>query len=111
MSKNIAIRTCIVSREQLPKSDLMRFVLVNGIVELDKYGNINGRGANMCKSLEIYDKGVESDAFTRAFKQKIGEENLKDLRVTVVKYLNREALKDKDGIVKVRVKGNKISLG
>jgi len=44
--KKIPLRTCVVTREKLPKQQLVRIVrTVDGTIEIDMSGKRNGRGA------------------------------------------------------------------
>ena len=42
--KNIPYRMCVVSREKLPKKDLIRIVYNDGKVNIDLTGKQNGKG-------------------------------------------------------------------
>lgn len=55
-TKKIPIRTCVVSKEACPKSELLRIVRTpNGNVEIDTTpnGKMNGRGAYIKKDIDI----------------------------------------------------------
>jgi hypothetical protein len=44
--KKIPLRTCIVTKEKLPKEQLVRIVRTSdGLIEIDETGKRNGRGA------------------------------------------------------------------
>ena len=44
--KKIPLRTCVITREKLPKKDLLRIVRTpEGEVLVDETGKMNGRGA------------------------------------------------------------------
>lgn len=52
--KKIPMRTCVITHEKLPKSDLIRVVRTpNGDVLVDTTGKINGKGAYLKKDLEV----------------------------------------------------------
>lgn len=62
-TKKIPMRSCIVTREKLPKGDLVRIVRTpDDKVVVDLTGKVNGRGAYLKK-----DKGV----FAQAKKSKV----------------------------------------
>lgn len=66
--KKIPMRTCVVTREKLPKGQLVRVVRTpEGNVIIDLSGKANGRGAYLKKDKEVIDK---------AQKQKVIEKNL-----------------------------------
>lgn len=110
MSKNkkkyVPMRMCIQTREKLPKRELARFVYITdkNKVIFDPHGKARGRGANLKKSLEIFDQAVSSNAFTRAFKTKISKENLAEIREEFEKFLTRDSLKNDQQKVSVRIK-------
>lgn len=106
MIKHIPMRTCIVTREKLPKGELVRFVYLSEEEKIvfDPQGKARGRGANLKKSLDVFDKAVQSNAFARAFKVKVTPEQLAPLRDELAQYLEREKLRGDSESVTVRVK-------
>ena len=65
--KKIPMRTCIVTKESLPKKDLIRIVKTpEGNVIIDETGKSNGRGAYLKKDLEIIKKAQKSKVLNRA---------------------------------------------
>ena len=55
--KKIPLRTCIISREKLPKRELLRIVRTpEGNVVIDLTGKANGRGAYIKKDVSIIQK-------------------------------------------------------
>ena len=52
--RKIPLRTCVVTKEVLPKKELLRIVRTkeDGVVA-DETGKINGRGAYIKKSMEV----------------------------------------------------------
>ena len=57
--KKIPLRRCVVTKEQLPKSELIRIVKnKENIVFLDLTGKANGRGAYIRKK-KILEKALE----------------------------------------------------
>ena len=58
--KKIPMRTCVITHEKLPKSDLIRVVRTpNGDVLVDTTGKINGKGAYLKKDLEVIKSAKE----------------------------------------------------
>ena len=52
--KKIPMRSCVVTKEKLPKKDLIRVVRDNlGNVSIDKTGKKNGRGAYLKKDEQV----------------------------------------------------------
>lgn len=59
--KKIPLRSCVVTKEKLPKKDLLRIVRTpEGSVIVDLSGKANGRGAYIKKDLEALNKARKS---------------------------------------------------
>ena len=55
--KKIPMRSCVITREKLPKKELIRVVRgTDGNVYVDESGKLNGRGAYLKKDLSVIDK-------------------------------------------------------
>ena len=64
--KKIPLRTCIVSKEKLPKQELIRVVRTpNNEVIVDLSGKTNGRGAYLKKDLEVIEKAKKTGVLNR----------------------------------------------
>ena len=64
--KKIPMRTCVVTKEQLEKKDLIRVVRTKeGTVEIDLTGKLNGRGAYIKKDIDVINKAKKSKALDR----------------------------------------------
>lgn len=60
-TKKIPMRLCIVSREKLPKQELIRVVKTNdNQVIVDISGKINGHGVYLKKDLEVIKRAKET---------------------------------------------------
>ena len=65
-SKKIPMRTCVITRVNLPKKDLIRVVKNNlGEVFVDETGKLNGRGAYLKKDLEVVEKAKKTKILDR----------------------------------------------
>lgn len=72
MIKKIPLRTCCVTREKLPKQELIRVVRnTNNEVVVDLTGKVNGHGAYIKKDLETLEKAKKSKALARALEIEI----------------------------------------
>ena len=72
MIKKIPCRTCVVTKEKLPKKELIRVIKTpEEEIVLDATGKKNGRGAYICHSLECFQKAKKSKAFERSLKMSI----------------------------------------
>ena len=82
-SRKIPMRTCVVTREKLPKSELIRVVRTpNGEVILDETGKANGRGAYLKKDKEVFLKAQKSKILNKQLEVEVPDrvfEELNDL--------------------------------
>ena len=77
--KKIPMRSCVVTREKLPKNELLRVVRgTDGKVFFDKSGKANGRGAYLkadidvirqCQNSKILDKKLEAVVLDDVYKE------------------------------------------
>lgn len=59
--KKIPMRTCVVTRESLPKKELIRIVKnKDGNITLDETGKVNGHGAYLKKDKEVFIKAKKT---------------------------------------------------
>ena len=73
--KKISLRRCVVTKEQLPKSDLLRIVKnKEGQVFPDITGKANGRGAYIKKDLNTLKIAKDKKILERALETKINDE-------------------------------------
>lgn len=64
--KKIPTRTCIITKEKLPKQELVRVVRTpEGSVVVDTTGKLNGRGAYLKKDLAVFEKAKKSKVLDR----------------------------------------------
>ena len=65
-TKKIPMRTCAVTREKLPKQELLRIVRTpeNNLV-VDETGKVNGHGIYIKKDLSIMDRLINSKCIER----------------------------------------------
>ena len=55
--KKIPLRTCVITKEKLPKKELLRIVRTpEGNIIIDESGKANGRGAYVKKDVSIINK-------------------------------------------------------
>ena len=66
MVNKIPQRTCVLTREKLPKQQLLRIVRdPNGSILIDLKGKMNGRGAYLKKDKEVILKAKKSKALEK----------------------------------------------
>ena len=81
--KKIPLRTCVVTKENLPKSELLRVVRTpEGNVVVDETGKLNGRGAYIKKDLEVLELAKKSKVLAKRLECEIEDivyENIKNI--------------------------------
>lgn len=76
--KKIPLRTCVITKEQLPKQELLRIVRTpEGIVQVDLTGKLNGRGAYIKKDIAVLEKAKKSGILAKRLECNI-EDNVYD---------------------------------
>lgn len=70
--KKIPMRTCVVTKESLPKKELLRIVRTpEGDIEVDETGKSNGRGAYIKKDLSVLEQARKSKILEKKLECKI----------------------------------------
>ena len=84
MEKKIPMRSCIVTKEKLPKKELIRVVrTVDGTVVVDDTGRVNGRGAYLKKDEAVFAKAKQSKVLDRALEVEVPDSIFDDLMNTI----------------------------
>ncbi len=74
-TKKIPMRTCVISKEKLPKQELLRIVRTpEGKVVIDETGRTNGHGAYVKKDINVINKARTSKILERIMETKIDDE-------------------------------------
>ena len=82
--RKIPMRTCVVTRESLPKKELVRVVRSkDGSVTIDETGKANGRGAYLKKEIEVINKAQKSKILEKKLEVKIDEKIYEELKKLV----------------------------
>lgn len=80
-NRKIPLRSCVVSKEKLPKQELIRVVKNNeNLVFVDLIGKSNGRGAYIKKDIEVLEKAIKSKALERHLEVAIPDSVYEELR-------------------------------
>ena len=74
--KKIPMRTCVITREKLPKKDLLRVVKdKEGNISVDITGKMNGHGVYIKKDMEVLNTLKKKKSLQRLFEvENINEE-------------------------------------
>ena len=69
------MRSCVVTREKLPKSELLRIVrTTDGSVIADVSGKVNGRGAYIKRDIVVLEKAKKSKILERQLEPTISDD-------------------------------------
>lgn len=79
--KKIPMRSCVVTREKLPKQELIRVVRTpEQDVIVDVTGKANGRGAYLKKDLEVFEKAKKSKVLDKILEIEVKDEIYEKLK-------------------------------
>lgn len=83
-SRKVPMRSCVVSHEKLPKSELIRVVnnVEKGVI-VDLSGHINGRGAYIKRDINVLEQAIKSKALEKHLEAKIDDSIYEELRVII----------------------------
>ena len=77
-------RTCVITKEKLPKKELLRIVRTpEGNVEVDLTGKLNGRGAYIKKDIEVLEKAKKGNALGKHLEVDIPDSICEELDLMV----------------------------
>ena len=80
-NRKIPMRSCVVTREKLPKQELLRIVkTTDGMVLGDVSGKINGRGAYIKKDIAVLEKAIKSKVLERQLETTISDDVYEEIR-------------------------------
>lgn len=86
-TRKIPLRTCVITKEQLPKKELIRVVRAKeGYVEVDETGKMNGRGAYIKKDLDVLEKAIKTKALEKKLECEIDESVYEGIRKIIEKW-------------------------
>ena len=75
-TKKIPLRTCVVTKESLPKKELLRIVKSkDGTITVDETGKVNGRGAYIKKDKTVLEQARKTKILEKKLETKI-EDNI-----------------------------------
>ena len=80
-NRKIPMRSCVVTREKLPKQELLRIVkTTDDAVIADVSGKVNGRGAYIKKDIEVLEKAIKSKILERQLETTISMDVYEEIR-------------------------------
>ena len=83
-NRKVPMRSCVVSHEKLPKSELIRVVnnAEKGVI-VDLSGHINGRGAYIKRDINVLEQAIKSKVLEKYLEAKIDDSIYEELRVII----------------------------
>lgn len=79
--KKTPMRSCVVTKEKLPKKDLIRIVRTpEGKVEIDLKGKMNGRGSYLKKDLSVFEQAQKTKVLNRHLEVEVPDEIFEQLK-------------------------------
>ena len=80
-NRKIPMRSCVVTREKLPKSELLRIVrTTDSEVVADISGKVNGRGAYIKRDIVVLEKAKKSKILERQLETTISDSVYDEIR-------------------------------
>ena len=74
------LRTCVVTREKLPKEELIRIAITkDGEVFIDESGRANGKGAYLKKDAEVIKKAKKNRVLNKVLKIEVPSDIYEEL--------------------------------
>ena len=79
--KKIPLRTCVVTKESLPKKELLRVVRTpEGEVKPDDTGKLNGRGAYIKRDLSVLEQARKTKVLEKKLEIKIEDSVYEEIK-------------------------------
>lgn len=79
--KKIPCRTCVITKEKLPKNELIRVVRTpEGNIQIDESGKLNGRGAYLKLEETVIDKAKTSKILNRVLETEVPDSIYEELK-------------------------------
>ena len=84
--KKIPMRSCIITKEKLPKKELIRVVRTpEGEIVIDEIEKANGRGAYLKKDIEVIKKAKNNKVLNRVLEVEVPDSIYEKLEEIVQK--------------------------
>ncbi len=79
--KKIPMRSCVITKEKLPKKELIRVVKTpEQTVVVDLTGKVNGRGAYLKKDLTVFEKAQKNKILDKILEIEVKDEVYDELK-------------------------------
>ena len=85
-NKKIPMRSCVVTKEKLPKKELLRIVKTpEGNIIADESGKLNGRGAYIKKDISVLEKARKSNILEKRLECTIDDSVYEEIKKIIEK--------------------------
>ncbi|HBA37272.1 MAG TPA: DUF448 domain-containing protein [Firmicutes bacterium] len=83
-TRKIPMRSCVVTRERLPKQELIRIVKFDGTVKVDPTGKLNGKGCYLKKDVEVLEKAKKTRILDRTLEVEIDKKVYEEIEKMII---------------------------
>ena len=84
--RKIPLRTCVVTKEKLPKQELLRIVRTpEGSVMIDEGGKMNGRGAYIKRDVQVLEQERKKKVLERHLECSIDDSVYEEIKSVLEK--------------------------
>ena len=77
------MRTCVVTKEKLPKKELLRIVKTDSGIIVDETGKVNGHGCYIKKELEVVEMAKSKHILDRILEMTIPDEVYEEIKTKI----------------------------
>ncbi len=78
--RKIPMRMCVVTKEKLPKRELIRVVKTPEGIIVDPSGKMNGRGAYLKKDLAVFNQAQKTKVLNKVLETEVPDTVFEDLQ-------------------------------
>ena len=78
--KKIPMRSCVITREKLPKNELIRIVKTEDGVVVDTTGKVNGHGVYLKKDINVIEIAKTKKILDRLLETNVNDEIFEELK-------------------------------
>ena len=85
-TKKVPLRSCVITKEQLPKQELLRIVRTpEGEVKVDETGKLNGRGAYIKKDVSVLEQAKKTKILEKRLEVEIEDSVYEEIKNIIEK--------------------------
>ena len=85
-TRKIPLRTCVVTKESLPKKELLRIVRTPfGEIKVDETGKLNGRGAYIKKDVSVLEQAQKTKILEKRLECQIEDNIYEEIKKIIEK--------------------------